>query len=56
MTGTAASAIQVVPKTIRVNRRSQSRLDMRTLRLFTWTCRDALEQFDKLCSVFDAAA
>ena len=26
------------------------------LRRFTWTCRDALEQFDKLRSVFDAAA
>jgi hypothetical protein len=48
--------IQVVPKTISVNRRSPSRLDLRTLRRFTWTCRDALEQFDKLRSVFDAAA
>ena len=26
------------------------------LRRFTWTCQDALEQFDKLRSVFDAAA
>lgn len=48
--------IQVVPKTISVNRRSLTRLDLRTLRRFTWTCRDALEQFDKLRSVFDAAA
>jgi hypothetical protein len=48
--------IQVVPKTISVNRRSPTRLDLRTLRRFTWTCRDALEQFDKLRSVFDAAA
>jgi len=48
--------IQVVPKTISVNRRNPTRLDLRTLRRFTWTCRDALEQFDKLRSVFDAAA
>jgi type I restriction-modification system DNA methylase subunit len=48
--------IQVVPKTISVSRRSPTRLDLRTLRRFTWTCRDALEQFDKLRSVFDAAA
>src|SRR5205085_10276944 len=48
--------IQVVPKTISVSRRSPSRLDLRTLRRLTWTCRDALEQFDKLRSVFDAAA
>src|SRR5262249_23994447 len=47
--------IQVVPKTISVNGRGPSRLDLRTLRRFTWTCRDALEQFDKLRSVFDAA-
>ena len=52
----ASERIQVVPKTISVNRRDPSRLDLRTLRRFTWTCRDALEQFDKLRSVFDAAA
>ena len=33
-----------------------TRLDLRTLRRFTWTCRDGLEQFNKLRSVFDAAA
>jgi hypothetical protein len=48
--------IQVVPKRVSVSRRSPTRLDLRTLRRFTWTCRDALEQFDKLRSVFDAAA
>jgi len=48
--------IQVVPKTINVSRRSPTRLDLRTLRRFTWTSHDALEQFDKLRSVFDAAA
>ena len=52
----AGERIQVVPKTIGVSRRSPSRLDLRTLRRFTWTGRDALEQFDKLRSVFDAAA
>lgn len=51
-----AERIQVVPKTVSINRRSPTRLDLRTLRRFTWTCRDALEQFDKLRSVFDAAA
>ena len=45
-----------VPKTISVARRSPSRLELRTLRRLTWTCRDALDQFDKLRSVFDAAA
>ena len=48
--------IQVVPKIISVIRRKPTRLDLRTLRRFTWTCRDALEQFDKLRSVFDCAA
>jgi hypothetical protein len=48
--------IKVVPKTINVSRRSPTRLELRTLRRFTWTCKDALEQFDKLRNVFDAAA
>jgi hypothetical protein len=52
----ASERIQVVPKTISISRRTPTRLDLRTLRRFTWTCRDALEQFDKLRSVFDAAA
>jgi len=52
----AVERIQVVPKTISVNRRNPTRLELRTLRRFTWTCPDALEQFDKLRSVFDAAA
>jgi hypothetical protein len=51
-----AERIQVVPKTIDVSRRTPTRLDLRALRRFTWTCPDALEQFDKLRSVFDAAA
>ncbi len=53
---TGGQRIQVVPKTISVNRRNPTRLDLRTLRRFTWTCQDALDQFDKLRSVFDAAA
>ena len=52
----AGERIQVIPKTINVSRRNPTRLDLRTLRRFTWTCKDALEQFDKLRSVFDAAA
>jgi hypothetical protein len=48
--------VQVVPKTISLSRRSPTRLDLRFLRRFTWTSADALEQFDKLRSVFDAAA
>ena len=48
--------IQVVPKTFSVNRRTPSRLDQRILRRFTWTGRDALDQFDKLRSVFEAAS
>ncbi|MCH7687094.1 MAG: Eco57I restriction-modification methylase domain-containing protein, partial [Planctomycetes bacterium] len=53
---TAIERVQVVPKTISVNRRTPTRLDLRILRRFTWTCQDALDQFDKLRSVFDAAA
>jgi hypothetical protein len=48
--------IQVVPKVFKVDRRHSTPLERRILRRFTWTCRDALEQFDKLRSVFDAAA
>jgi hypothetical protein len=48
--------IQVVPKTFKLDRRHSTPLERRILRRFTWTCRDALEQFDKLRSVFDAAA
>ena len=35
---------------------SPDRLEIRAIRRFTWTCRDGLEQFDKLRSVFEAAA
>src|SRR5205085_2852973 len=39
-----------------LDRRHSTPLERRILRRFTWTSRDALEQFDKLRSVFDAAA
>ena len=52
----AVERIQLVPKVISVNRRNPTRLDLRILRRFTWSCRDGLEQFDKLRTVFDAAA
>ena len=46
---------QPVAKTISVNRRRPTRLDLRTLRRLTWTCQDAIDQFDKLRSAFEAA-
>ncbi len=48
--------IQVVPKVFKIDRRHPTPVDLRILRRFTWTCADALEQFNKLRSVFDAAA
>ena len=41
---------------VSVPRRSAAPLDPKTLHRFNWTSRDGLEQFDKLRSVFDAAA
>jgi hypothetical protein len=48
--------IQVVPLTVAVNRRDPGRPELRMLRRLTWTCRDGLDQFDKLHNVFEAAA
>lgn len=48
--------IQVVPLVFAVDRKGVAGKDLRTLRRFTWTSRDGLEQFDKLRSVFEAAA
>lgn len=48
--------IQVVPLALAVARKSAGTKELRTVRRFTWTCRDGLEQFDKLRSVFEAAA
>jgi hypothetical protein len=52
---TGGERVQVVPKTINVTRRTPSRLHLRTLRRFTWTRQDGLDQFDKLSSVFGLA-
>ena len=48
--------IQVVPLVVAVARKAPGTKELRTVRRFTWTCRDGLEQFDKLRSVFVAAA
>lgn len=48
--------IQVVPLTVAVSRKAPGTKELRTLRRLTWTTRDGLEQFDKLRSVFEAAA
>ena len=47
--------VQVVPKIFSVDRRKPSPQDLRTIRQFTWTHQDALDQFDKLRVVFDNA-
>jgi hypothetical protein len=52
----AGEGIKTVPKVFKVDRRHSTPLERRILRRFTWTGHDALEQFDKLRSVFDAAA
>ncbi|MCG3179675.1 MAG: hypothetical protein BIFFINMI_02016 [Phycisphaerae bacterium] len=51
----AVAAYKPVPKVYSVLRKSPSRLDLRILRRLTFTQRDALDQFDKLRSVFEAA-
>lgn len=52
----AVQRIQVVPLSLAVARKALGTKQLRTLRRFTWTGRDGLEQFDKLRSVFEAAA
>jgi hypothetical protein len=47
--------IQLVPRVISLSRRLPSRSDLQTLRRFTWTGQDGLDQFDKLRSAFDYA-
>ena len=47
--------IQAIPKIFGIDRRRPSPQDVRTLRQFTWTHQDALDQFDKLRVVFDNA-
>jgi len=51
-----ARRIQVVPLVVAVPRKDPNTRELRTLRGFTWTSRDGLEQFDKLRTVFEAAA
>jgi len=48
--------VQVVPLAFAVDRKAPATKELRTIRRFTWTCRDGLEQFDKLRTVFEAAA
>ena len=48
--------IQVVPLTFSVDRKAIATRELRTIRRLTWTSRDGLEQYDKLRSVFEAAA
>ncbi len=50
------TAIQVVPLMVAVERKAPTTKELKTLRRFTWTSRDGLEQYDKLRSVFEAAA
>ena len=52
----ATHRVQVTPRVIAVDRKAPGRLQLRALRRLTWTTRDGLEQFDKLRSVFEAAA
>jgi len=48
--------VQVVPLAFAVDRKAPATKELRTIRRFTWTCRDGLEQFDKLGTAFEAAA
>jgi hypothetical protein len=50
------AAYKAVPRVYAIQRKAPNRLDLRILRRLTYTQRDGLEQFDKLRSVFQAAA
>lgn len=50
------AAYKPVPKVYSIQRKSPTALNLRILRRLTFTQRDALDQFDKLRSVFEAAA
>ena len=43
-------------RTLTVNRRRPTHLELKALRRFTWTSADGLDQFEKLRSAFEAAA
>lgn len=51
-----AASIQPIPLMIALDRKAPSTKELRAIRRFTWTKRDGLEQYDKLRSVFEAAA
>ncbi len=50
------AAYKPVPRVYAIQRKAPNRLDLRILRRLTCTQRDGLEQYDKLRSVFQAAA
>ena len=47
--------VQIIPRTVSVNRKTNGTLDRRILRRLTWTGTDGLDQFEKLRSVFESA-
>lgn len=47
--------VQIIPRTLSVNRKANTQLDRRILRRLTWTGSDGLDQFEKLRSVFESA-
>lgn len=53
---TGVHHVKVIPRTISVNRRHPTRLDLRNLRRLTWTCQDGVDQVFKLRHVFATAA
>ncbi|HEY3966840.1 MAG TPA: Eco57I restriction-modification methylase domain-containing protein, partial [Planctomycetaceae bacterium] len=46
--------VQVVPRSITVDRRDPSHRTLRSIRQFSWTCQDSIDQFTKLQIVFRA--
>ncbi len=48
--------VQIIPRTVTVNRKGNTTIDRRVLRRLTWTGSDGLDQFEKLRSVFESAA
>ena len=50
------AGIDVIARIVAVDRKDPSKLELKVLRRLTWTCRDSLDQYDKLRSVFQAAA
>ncbi len=48
--------VQIIPRTVSVMRKASTQIQRRILRRLTWTGKDGFDQFDKLRSVFEAAA